>query len=159
MNIISDNKEIIKIIEKEIKRILDFFNIKDDLKKDIHIKELNYNDFKKEFETYLNTKLDNYITGFIEDDKDTIVYLKYEDWNKTTHKDEPYEEYEKVIIHEFVHIIHSIYCNKNYPNDNIYEGVAYYLANQTNSNSYHFFKDLLNSKTSKEILEILKGNN
>ena len=155
MNLICENQKIMLELKKEKDRILDFFEI--EVKDNIYIKELNFNEFKREFETYLDTQLNDYVTGFIEDDKNLIICLKYEDWDKTIHKDELYEEYIKVVIHEFVHMIHSKYCNKFYPSDEIYEGVAYYLANQSNNDYYDKFKELISNKSHKEILDILKG--
>lgn len=156
MNLICDNENIINIIKKEEKRILDFFNI--DINKDITIKELDYDSFKKEYENYLECPLNNYVNGFIEDAYNTIVILNYKDWNKTIHKDESYENYEKVIVHEFVHIIHSIFCDKNYPSDELREGVAYYLANQMNNNYYKKFKEIIDNNSHEEVLVLLKGS-
>ncbi len=155
MKIYCNNDYVFKILNNNVKKILDFFKLKS--KQDITVKVLNIKDFQKEFEEYLNYPMNNNVTGFIEDDRKTIVYLDYKDWKYTSHKNEKIEEYNKVIIHELVHIIHSISCNCNYPNDDLFEGVAYFLAGQTNSSYYDNFAHLVKQTAHEELLKILNS--
>ena len=150
-----------KIIE-----ILDFFNV-DNV--NVEIKVLDYSSFKKEFKEYLEHDINNYTVGFIEDDKNMIVVLAYNDYKYTCHKNDTYDNYIKMIIHEFVHVIHSIACEHNYPNTELREGIAVYLSNQYDFENklgsgsyfeyglkiYNYLKD--NSKES--LLNILNVNN
>lgn len=62
-----------------------------------------------------------------------------------------------MIVHELVHFIHSIYCERKYPDDKIYEGLAYYLANQKDNFYYDYFKNLLDKYNHEKLLNILSG--
>ena len=155
MKIYCNNDYVFKILNNNVKKILDFFKLKP--KQNITVKVLNIKNFQKEFEEYLNYPMNNNVTGFIEDDRKNIVYLDYTDWQFTSHKDEKIEEYNKVIIHELVHMIHSISCNCNYPNDDLFEGVAYFLAGQTNNSYYNNFAHLVKQTTHEELLRILNS--
>ena len=112
---------------EKIVEILDFFNV-DNVT--VEIKVLDYNSFKKEFQDYLKCDIKSYNVGFIEDDKDMIVVLDYNDYKYTDHINKTYDDYIKIIIHEFVHVIHSIACKHNYPSKELWEGIAVYLSNQ-----------------------------
>ena len=155
MQINCNDDYVFKILNNNVKKILDFFKLKP--KQNITAKVLNIKDFQEEFEEYLNYPMNNNVTGFIEDNRKNIVYLDYTDWQFTSHKDEKIEEYNKVIIHELVHMIHSISCNCNYPNDDLFEGVAYFLAGQTNSSYYDNFAHLVKQTTHEELLRILNS--
>lgn len=52
-------------------------------------------------------------------------------------------------------MIHSIFCNYNYPDDDLFEDVAYFLANQTNNSYYDNFAHLVKQTTHEELLKIL----
>ena len=153
MKIYCNNDYVFKILNNNVKKILDFYKLKS--KQDITVKVLNIKDFQKEFEEYLNYPINSNLTGFIEYDIKKIVYLDYCDWKYTSHKNEKIEEYDKVIVHELVHIIHSISCNYNYPDDDLFEGVAYFLADQTNNSYYDNFAHLVKQTTHEELLKIL----
>ena len=150
------NDDYVKnILVNNTKRIVDFFEFVPQI--DIKVLILEYKEFKKEFESYLGFSISKDTTGFIEDDNNTLVYLKFEDWDKTIHKNSSKSEYDKVIVHELVHFIHSIYCEKKYPDDKIYEGLAYYLANQKDNFYYDYFKNLLDKYNHEKLLNILSG--
>ena len=137
----------------KIENIMSFFNINNIV---IDIKVLSYDNFKKEFHNYLGNEIDTYVTGFIEDNKNTIILLNYDDYKFTAHNGESYEDYVKVALHEFVHIVHSIACNHNYPSDDLWEGIAVYLSEQydfENENSCGLYYEY-----GKKIYNYLKRN-
>ena len=149
----------------KIENIMSFFNISNIF---IDIKVLSYDNFKKEFHNYLGYEISTYVTGFIEDNKNTIILLKYDDYKFTSHNGESYEECVKVALHEFVHIVHSIACNRNYPSDDLCEGIAVYLSEQydyENGNGYGLYYeygkkiyDYLKINTKKDLLKKLLNN-
>lgn len=98
MKIYCDDDYVFKILNNNVKKILDFFKIKSN--QNITVKVLNIKDFQKEFEEYLNYPINSNVTGFIEDDRKTIVYLDYSQWKYTSHKKDKIEEYDKVIVHD-----------------------------------------------------------
>ncbi|MBO4245383.1 MAG: hypothetical protein J5892_01430 [Bacilli bacterium] len=112
---------------EKIEEILDFFNI-DNV--NVTIKVLSYDAFKKEFKDYLNYDSNDCTAGFIEDDKNMIVVLDYDDYKYTNHHSKTYDDFIKTVIHEFVHVVHSIACKHRYPSDELWEGIAVYLSNQ-----------------------------
>lgn len=71
VKIYCDNDYVFKILNNNVKKILDFFKIKSN--QNITAKVLNIKDFQKEFEEYLNYPINSNVTGFIEDDRKTIV--------------------------------------------------------------------------------------
>ena len=77
MQFYCDDNYVLGILNSNVKKVLDFFALK--TKQNIMIKVLNIKDFQKEFEEYLNYPINNNVTGFIEDDRETIVYLNYDD--------------------------------------------------------------------------------
>ena len=128
--LVSNNKELeisLKKYDQDIINILNFFQVKN-IK--INLKVLSYIDFKHEFNNYLGYEINEDITGFIEDDTNTIILLSYEDFKYTNHKGDTFNDYLKIVIHELVHIIHSVACNHDYPNDELWEGIAVYLSKQ-----------------------------
>ena len=159
-------QELIKNNNEKIIEILDFFNI-DDVS--IKIEVLNYNSFKKEFKNYLKYDINSYTTGFIEDNKNKIVVLKYSDYKYTDHKNKTYDDFIKTVIHEFVHVIHSIACKHNYPKTELWEGIAVYLSNQYDfenkigSGSYYNYGlkiyNYLKNNSKESLLNILNVNN
>ena len=54
-------------------------------------------------------------------------------------------------------MIHSISCDCNYPSDDIWEGVAYFLAEQTNCPYYDIFAYFVKQTTHEELLRILNN--
>ena len=124
----------------------------------INVKVLNLNEFNIEFREYLNFDNDLNTTGFIEDDSNTIIYLDFKNWKLINHKNDDKKEFNKVVIHELVHLIHANYCNKNYPNDKLWEGVAYYLADQKYSDYYAKFKKIIDTNSHEQVLKMLKND-
>ena len=155
MQFYCDDEYVLNILKKNISKILEFFELK--VSDKITVKVLNFKDFKQEFTAYLNSKIDENVTGFIEDDKKIIVYLNYNDWQYTSHKNDTRFDYDKVIVHELVHMINSISCSCNYPEDAIWEGVAYYLAGQTTNSFYYSFAKLVEIMPHEELLKIINN--
>ena len=151
-----NDEYVLNILNENFENILNFFEI--NLNIEVIVKLLDYSTFRSEYENYLKKQISPYSVGFIEAKKNTLVYLKYEDWNKTFHKDENLQSFNKVIIHELVHLIHSHYCNKNYPEQNIWEGVAYYLADQPRYDYYNLFKKIIESNSHEQVLDILRND-
>ena len=130
---------------------------------------MDYNSFKKEFQDYLKYSIKSYTTGFIKDDKNMIVVLDYSDYKYTDHKNETYDLYIKTIIHEFVHVMHSIACKHNYPDKELWKGIAVYLSNQydfeNKIGSGSYFKyglkiyNFLKESNKESLLNILNVNN
>lgn len=149
----------------KIEDIMNFFNINNNI---INIKVLSYNNFKKEFHNYLEYEISDYVTGFIEDNKNTIILLKYDDYKFTVHDGESYEDYVKVALHEIVHIVHSKACNHNYPSEDLWEGIAVYLSGQYNFERengyglyYEYGKNIYNYlkiNTKEDLLKKLLNN-
>lgn len=145
-----------------INKIVDFFGIN---KVNINIRVLNYADFKHEFKKYLGYDINKDTTGFIEDDKNEVIILDYDDFKYTNHCNETYKEYVKVAIHEFVHVIHSIACHQNYPETKLWEGIAVFLSeqydfnNNNGSGSYYeyglYIYNFLKTHSKEELLILL----
>lgn len=126
-----DNKNISTFIDNNIDKIWDYFNLK---KEDIYINiTSNYDEFRSIFFDNLNELPGKSTCGFILGSKKTVVVLSYEDYIKTHVED--YDAYLKMILHECVHVVHSIYCNRNYPIKCIWEGIATYLSDQYKEHS------------------------
>lgn len=155
-------QEAINHKDKKIVNILNFFNIEN---VDIKITVLKYEDFKKEYESYLERELNGYSVGFIEDNKNEVIIIDYDDYKYTSHNGEPYEYYVKVAIHEFVHAVHAIACNHNYPETKVWEGIAVYLSEQYDFNnhigygSYYeyglYMHDYINCHTKEDVFRVL----
>lgn len=150
-----NDEYVLNILNENFENILDFFEI--NLNIEVIVRVLDYSTFKSEYEKYLKKQISTYTVGFIEAKKNTLVYLKYNEWDKTFHKTEDLHQFNKVIIHELVHLIHSHYCNKNYPEQNIWEGVAYYLADQKGYDYYNMFKNIIDSNSHEQVLRILRN--
>ncbi len=151
-----DNEYVLNILNENFENILDFFGI--DLNIEVIVRVLDYSTFKSEYENYFKKQISPYIVGFIEAKKNTLVYLKYDEWDKTSHRSEDLQQFNKVIVHELVHLIHSHYCNGNNPEQSIWEGVAYYLADQKEYDYYNMFKNTIDSNSHEQILHILRND-
>lgn len=156
MNFRCQDKHVLNILNENISTIQNFFEI--NLNIEIVIKVLDYFEFKKEYKNCFKKQISQCTVGFICENKNMIIYLRYEDWDKTFHKNKDLEQFNKVIIHELVHMIHLHYCNKNYPNQNIWEGIAYYLSGQTGYDYYDFFKKIIDSNSHEQVLKLLKND-
>lgn len=62
MKIYCDDDYVFKILNNNVKKILDFFKIKSN--QNITVKVLNIKDFQKEFEKYLNYPINSNVTWF-----------------------------------------------------------------------------------------------
>ena len=71
VKIYCDDDYVFKILNNNVKKILDFFKIKPN--QNITVKVLNIKDFQKEFEEYLNYPINSNVTDFIEDDKNNSL--------------------------------------------------------------------------------------
>ena len=71
VKIYCDDDYVFKILNNNVKKILDFFKIKPN--QNITVKVLNIKDFQKEFEEYLNYPINSNVTGFIKDDKNNSL--------------------------------------------------------------------------------------
>lgn len=134
-NVVIDSNEnsdyISSFINDNIDDIWHYFGLN---KETIYIKITNnYEEFKDIFVKYLNSLPGENTCGFILDSKKTVIVLNYNDYTKTHKKDDL--AYLKMILHECVHVVHSMYCNKNYPIKCIWEGIACFLSNQYKDHS------------------------
>lgn len=145
------------IIDENAKRVIDFFQFSPQIT--ITITVLNYEEFKKEYESYLGNPITKEVTGFVEDDTNSIFILNFDDYQYTVHQNDSKEDFAKVIIHEFVHVIHDNYCNKNYPSKDLSEGIACYLANQTENPYYEIMAKIIASNSHENLLKMLKNLN
>lgn len=75
---------------------------------------------------------DDWVVGFTVCGNNSykVFLVSFNDYKNTSHFKESLEDYKKVLIHEFIHVVHSILCNGNYPANFIWEGVACYLSGQ-----------------------------
>lgn len=62
VKIYCDDDYVFKILNNNVKKILDFFKIKSN--QNITVKVLNIKDFQKEFEEYLNYPINSNVTWF-----------------------------------------------------------------------------------------------
>ena len=115
-----------RYLKNNIDNVWNFFELE---KESISIKITDsYDQFKEIFMSNFNFKPNEYTCGFILDNSKKIIVLNYNDYIKK-HDDEK-DAYLKIILHEYVHVVHSIFCKKNYPCKCIREGIATYLSNQ-----------------------------
>ncbi len=135
-NIIIDSKvklsyldDIVKYIRDNEKRILDFFNI-DKLSQKYKIIIMPFNEFR-DYIINKYGKYENFQRGDTDKSSNTIRILSFEDQKEyTTHKDEDFNSYLKMILHEFVHACNDEINNDYYETTWFNEGLATNLANQ-----------------------------
>lgn len=178
-------KEIVQYFNNNYNKIMKVFNLKD-LDKNLLIKLWDDNQsFSKNMGQLLELKSEDipiWAVGFSINEKldniSQIHYLSLKEIRKIAyHKENTQIDLKKGIIHEFVHICHSQFCNYNYPKQLwITEGIATYLSNQYPnakpnttikemlSNEYseyqnyrYIFNIIFNIFSKTEIQEILKG--
>lgn len=135
-------------LEDKLTSILSFFEI-EKLNKKIIIKIIsNKNEFDDIFYKVHNFKPDLNAMGFYYNGE--IIYLSYNGLAGTNHKNDSYETYINILIHECVHFIHGIITNDKMSLRCLNEGIALYLGKQYNEIDYAKFncelEDLLNQK-------------
>lgn len=135
-------------LEDKLTSVLSFFEI-EKLNKKIIIKIIsNKNEFDDIFYKVHNFKPDLNGMGFYHNGE--IIYLSYNGLAGTNHKNDSYETYINILIHECVHFIHGIITNDKMSLRCLNEGIALYLGKQYNEIDYAKFncelEDLLNQK-------------
>lgn len=135
-------------LEDKLTSVLSFFEI-EKLNKKIIIKIIsNKNEFDDIFYKVHNFKPDLNAMGFYHNGE--IIYLSYNGLAGTNHKNDSYETYINILIHECVHFIHGIITNDKMSLRSLNEGIALYLGKQYNEIDYAKFncelEDLLNQK-------------
>lgn len=180
-----DEKYIDTIIDYFISsysKVLNFFDLSK-LDKKLRIKLWNNaEDFRNKLEELTGYEIPHWSTGMAKNDKEDscsrIDHLSLCEINKIEyHKYDTINELKKGIVHEFVHICHTQFCNYNYPTQAfITEGVATYLANQYENaqqtvplskitsdefveySNYRFlFNKILKEYNNDELKELLSG--
>jgi hypothetical protein len=141
-----ENSNIISFLKQNDQELLSFFNINSNLTINIIIERLPI--FIKNYQNNLNQDWNKYETGYIDDETNTIHILSYNDFYNTYHKNISEEDYLKIILHELVHLINSIYCHKNYPPDYLWEGIACFLSKQYPMDAKYLnnYEDIINNK-------------
>ena len=147
-----DNENLItklsNTLEDKLTTILSFFEI-EKLNKKIIIKIIsNKNEFDDIFYKVHNFKPDLNAMGFYHNGE--IIYLSYNELASTNHKNDSYESYINILIHECVHFVHGIITNDKMSIRCLNEGIAIYLGKQYDEIDYTKFncktEDLINQK-------------
>ena len=136
------DESIIKQLRFEMLKVMDFFKLKEINKKvNIRIWD-NITDFREECEKLSGYELPFWAVGMARNEKDeeysyidklSLVEQKKIDY----HKDATLDDFIKSIVHEFVHVCHTQFCDYNYPEEPwVSEGIATYLANQYPNSEY-----------------------
>ncbi len=117
-------------LSKNFQRILDFWGIE---KLNNHVNIQIYSeldDWIKFYENISGTQYQDYIVGCA--NGPSIYVLAYDEYKKTqVHKNDSIEDFQKIMIHEFVHICQNQLCKDNSKMSFIMgEGLATYLAEQ-----------------------------
>lgn len=156
----------------------DVFNIQENINITIIIFDTKL-DFDKEYIKYSNKKVYPWMVGCSGDG--IIKVVSYLDYKNTTHKNDTFDEYKKMILHEVVHVVHSYYTNifnNPYYKVALGEGLASFLSEQYNDCSnlkeitfeqlmdnnnyidysyyYSFIRYIFENFSQQEILNILK---
>ena len=136
------DKNIIKRLKFEMLKVMDFFKLSEINKKvDIRIWD-NITDFRKECEKLSGYELPFWAVGMARNEKDEeynyIDKLSLEEQKKIDyHKNATLDDFIKSIVHEFVHVCHTQFCDYDYPEEPwVSEGIATYLANQYPNSEY-----------------------
>ena len=117
-------------LSQNFQRILDFWEIE---KLDNHVNIKIFSglaDWIKFYEEKFNLKYQDYVIGCA--DGPNIYVLAFDEYKKTqTHKNDSLEDFQKVMVHEFVHICQNQRISGRENNSFIMgEGLATYLADQ-----------------------------
>ena len=152
--------DICQYLDEKTPEIYDFFGIeKENHKAVIHIietkKELD--DIHREFHPEeVGSELPKWLIGFCAFNQE-IYYLSLNDYKSTSHafSESDYDRqliyYQKTLVHEYVHYVHRLFCQKyNCPSSYQFlsEGIAAYLSGQKENQKLEFhysLDDLLNS--------------
>ena len=117
-------------LNQNFKRILDFWEIQK-LENYVEIRIFSdLEEWKKFYESFERGPYQDYIIGCADGSK--IYVLAYDEYKKTNvHKNDTVEDFQKIIIHEFVHICQNqISTPESTPSFIMGEGLATYLADQ-----------------------------
>lgn len=123
-------QSINEALSQNFQRVLDFWGIE---KLDNHVNVKIYSemdDWIKFYETKSGTNYQDYVVGCA--DGPNIYVLAFDEYKKTQmHKNDSLEDFQKVMVHEFVHICHNQLITNRYGYSFIMgEGLATYLADQ-----------------------------
>lgn len=123
-------QSINEALSQNFQRILDFWGIE---KLDNHVNIKIYSemdDWIKLYEEKSGSKYQDYVVGCA--DGPNIYVLAFDEYKKTQqHKNDSLEDFQKVMVHEFVHICHNQCITNRYGYSFIMgEGLATYLADQ-----------------------------
>ena len=117
-------------LSQNLQRVLDFWEI-EKLSKHVNIQIFSeLDDWIIFYEEKSAAKYQDYVVGCADDPN--IYVLAYDEYKKTQmHKNDSLEDFQKIIIHEFVHICHNQLCTVDTKLSFIMsEGLATYLADQ-----------------------------
>ena len=117
-------------LSQNFQRILDFWEI-EKLDNHVNIKIFSeLDEWMKFYEEKSGTKYQDYVIGCA--DGPYIYVLAFDEYKKTQmHKNDSLEDFQKVMVHEFVHICHNQLITNRYGYSFIMgEGLATYLADQ-----------------------------
>lgn len=117
-------------LSQNFQRILDFWEI-EKLDNHVNIKIFSeLDEWMKFYEEKSGTKYQDYVIGCAEGPN--IYVLAFDEYKKTQmHKDDSLKDFQKVMIHEFVHICHNQRITNQFNYSFIMgEGLATYLADQ-----------------------------
>ena len=117
-------------LSQNFQRVLEFWGI-EKLNNHVNIKIFSeLDEWIKFFEEQSGQKYQDYIVGCA--NGPYIYVLAYDEYKKTqVHKNDSLEDFQKIMIHEFVHICHNQLCTANTNYSFIMgEGLATYLAEQ-----------------------------
>lgn len=123
--------ELNKFLNDNIKSIMDFFNFDKNIIITIKIFECKDN-LDNYVLNHMGNKLKDYTVGLIKPENDTVLCCSYNDYDNTVHKKESFIDYQKMILHECVHILHTYYMiqDSSYFYSYLWEGIACYLTKQ-----------------------------
>ena len=123
--------ELNKFLNDNIKSIMDFFNFDKNIIITIKIFECKDN-LDNYVLNHMGNKLKDYTVGLIKPENDTVLCCSYNDYDNTVHQKESFIDYQKMILHECVHILHTYYMiqDSSYFYSYLWEGIACYLTKQ-----------------------------
>ena len=176
---IDNIEKLLNNLEKKLNSILSFFEVQEINKKIIISLISNKEDFDNIFYDIHKFKADLNSIGFYHNGK--ITYLSFSELNKTNHKNDSFESYINILIHECVHFIHGYITDNKMSLRCFNEGIALYLGKQydnidyekfncsleelitqKNIDYYNYFiivNYLIKNKDKKYVLELLKNKN
>ena len=119
---------VTSVLEENLQRIMNFFELKT-ISSEVTIRIYSdFDEWKSFYESASGQQYQDYIVGCAANN--IISVLAFDQYKKSNvHKNDSLEDFEKIIVHEFVHICHNQLDIKEY-SFIIGEGLATYLANQ-----------------------------